>query len=505
MLWTGEERDRAYAVAGLSYCNPFLAERIALEQRVLGASAQARAPVWTPRAELVEDPAIALIQRRAEALLTLAREAVARGEVPSEHEAEVYDGMVLYVLYYRYQQRFFETIVGRDAHERLGEIYDAFCRDLVHLTGLPGLRSRVDAAAHLFALLYQIRRAFHFIFRGIFGASMVVARVRATVWQSVFTHDQFRHQRVLYQRMHELTTLITGPSGTGKELVARAIGFSGYIPFDPKKKRFRSDFRECFHPLNLSAFSKTLVESELFGHKKGAFTGATGDREGYLAGKSASDVVFLDEIGELDEEIQVKLLRVLQSRRFQRLGDGQSLEYGGKIIAATNRDLAAEMERGHFRRDFFYRLCSDVIVTPALRDILNDDPAELENLVIVLTQQLLSEADPTLVAEVLETIEQDLGPDYPWPGNIRELEQCVRNVLVRGRYRPAVRAEESSPMARTVAALGSVELGLEELTRFYCTWAYARTGTFEDAAARLGCDRRTVSKYVDRELLEALL
>lgn len=505
-MWSSEDRDAAEAVAGLSYCNPFLPERIALEQRVLGSSGQARAPVWTPTAEFVEDPAIASIQRRAEGLLAHARVAVERGAVPTEHEAEVYDGMVLYVLYYRYQQRFIETIVGRGAHEKLGEIYDDFCRDLAHLTGLPGLRSRREDASHLFALLYQIRRAFHFIFRGIFGASMVVARVRATVWQSVFTHDQFRHQRVLYRRMHELTTLITGPSGTGKELVARAIGFSGYIPFDAAQKRFRADYRECFHPLNLSAFSKTLVESELFGHKKGAFTGATGDRDGYLSGKVASDVVFLDEIGELDEEIQVKLLRVLQTRRFQRLGDGRTLEYGGKIIAATNRDLGLEMERGAFRRDFFYRLCSDVIVTPALRDILDDDPAELENLVIVLSQQLLGEADPTLVAEVLDTIENDLGAEYAWPGNIRELEQCVRNVLVRGRYRPAPRSGpgDASVMAQTFSALASVELELEALTRFYCTWAYARAGTFEDAADRLGCDRRTVSKHLDRALLAEL-
>ncbi|MEL6546200.1 MAG: sigma 54-interacting transcriptional regulator, partial [Myxococcota bacterium] len=320
-----------------------------------------------------------------------------------------------------------------------------------------------------------------------------------------FTHDQFRHQRLLYDRMHELTTLITGPSGTGKELVARAIGLSGYIPFNPRTREFVAEFRGCFHPLNLSAFSKTLVESELFGHKKGAFTGATEDRKGYLADKHAADVVFLDEIGELDEEIQVKLLRVLQARQFQRLGDGKTHPFGGKIVAATNRDLAREMEEGRFRQDLFYRLCSDVIRTPSLRTILDNDPGELENLVVVLSQQLMGEADPSLVAEVLSTVEVDLGRDYHWPGNIRELEQCVRNVLVRGHYRPEyapVNAGGSLP--EEFSGLARVELGLEDVTRLYCTWAYAHAGTFEDAAGLLRCDRRTVSKYLDRPLLERL-
>ncbi|MEO1171746.1 MAG: sigma 54-interacting transcriptional regulator, partial [Myxococcota bacterium] len=283
MIWNDPEtQQRAESVAALSYCNPFLSERIALEQRVLGVSIAARTPVWTPGADLAEDPAIALLQRRAEGLLRQARDSIAAGVVATEHEAEVYDGIVLYVLYYRYESLFFDVIVGDADGERLGEAYTEFVADLRSMTAHSGLLDRGRDAAHLFALLSQIRRAFHFIFRQIYGASRATAQLRATVWQSVFTHDQFRHQRLLYPRMHELTTLVTGPSGTGKELVARAIGHSGYIPFDGKARRFGADYRTCFHPINVSAFSKTLVESELFGHKKGAFTGATADRQGYL-------------------------------------------------------------------------------------------------------------------------------------------------------------------------------------------------------------------------------
>src|SRR5690606_18779938 len=116
-------------------------------------------------------------------------------------------------------------------------------------------------------------------------------------------------ERSLYDRMHLMNTLIVGPSGTGKELVARAIGLSRFVPFDGKTCRFREETHESFLPLNLSALSPHLVESELFGHKRGSFTGAISDRAGFLESCPDEGTVFLDEIGELSEELQVKLLR----------------------------------------------------------------------------------------------------------------------------------------------------------------------------------------------------
>src|SRR5690606_29799135 len=127
------------------------------------------------------------------------------------------------------------------------------------------------------------------------------------------------------------------------ELVARAIGLSRFIPFDPKTQRFAEDFAGSFFPLNLSALSATLVESELFGHCRGAFTGALQDRAGWLEVCPHYGTVFLDEIGEVDPQVQVKLLRVLQERTFNRIGETDARRFSGKIIAATNRDLATEM------------------------------------------------------------------------------------------------------------------------------------------------------------------
>ena len=279
---------------------------------------------------------------------------------------------------------------------------------------------------------------------------MPAAQLRAAVWNSVFTSDFRRYLRVLFDHMGDFTTLIVGPSGTGKELVARAIGLSRYIPFDPKTHSFAEDFTGSFHPLNLSALSPTLIESELFGHKRGAFTGALQDRAGWLEVCRPLGAVFLDEVGEIDAAIQIKLLRVLQTRTFQRLGDTQDRKFTGKIIAATNRDLAQQMQRGQIREDFYYRLCSDMISTPSLAEILRQSPNELHNIILFIAQRVTAgggdipvehphaSADEAekLAQEVESFITQHLGRDYPWPGNFRELEQCVRNILIRGEYRP---------------------------------------------------------------------
>ncbi len=326
--------------------------------------------------------------------------------------------------------------------------------------------------------------------------------------------------------MGDYTTLITGPSGTGKELVARAVGLSRYIPFDPKAGQFTADFAGSFHAVNLSAFSPTLIESELFGHRRGSFTGAVADRAGWLEVCPALGTVFLDEIGEVDLAIQVKLLRVLQTREFSRLGDTETRRFQGKLIAATNRDLAAELRQGGFRQDLYYRLCSDVIHVPTLHERLADAPQELAHLVHHMASRLVGDEAGGVVNETLAAIERHLGPAYPWPGNVRELEQCVRNVLVRREYRPhqeqiearqiepAVGADDAQPASDPSAAtdphrqlaaqIRHGALTADELLRAYCTIMYAQCGSYERAAERLNLDRRTVRARVDEALLARL-
>jgi transcriptional regulator with PAS, ATPase and Fis domain len=316
-----------------------------------------------------------------------------------------------------------------------------------------------------------------------------------------------RYRRALFDRMADYTTLITGPSGTGKELVAQAVGLSRYIPFDPAARRFRADFAGSFFPLNLSALSPTLIESELFGHKRGSFTGAVSDRPGWLEVCPASGTVFLDEIGELDPAIQVKLLRVLQSRSFSRLGETEVRQFPGKIIAATNRNLADEMHTHHFREDLYYRLCSDMIEVPTLRERLADDPAELDSLVMHIARRIVGDEADSLATEVRSWIDRHLGADYAWPGNVRELEQCVRNVLIRKRYAPSRRPTNrpgetlNGPAGELAAAVLAGSLTADDLLRRYITLVYLQTGSFDATARRLGIDWRTVKAKVDPQVI----
>ncbi|MGH7480133.1 MAG: sigma 54-interacting transcriptional regulator, partial [Candidatus Methylomirabilales bacterium] len=191
---------------------------------------------------------------------------------------------MLFLLYHRYNDRFHAGIMNaldrRAGHKPFG-FYTDFLRDWQRYLQIAGFtRPSQHQAPHLFACFFQIRRAFHHIFSYIIGGSMAAARLRAGVWQSIFTHDMRRYRDTLCERMGDITTLVTGPTGTGKELVARAIALSRYVPFDPKTSTFVEDFTGAFHTLNLSALAPTLIESELFGHRRGAFTGALQDRRG---------------------------------------------------------------------------------------------------------------------------------------------------------------------------------------------------------------------------------
>jgi transcriptional regulator with AAA-type ATPase domain len=492
---------RLEAIGRLGFINPFVDERRALEALILGDDAVASSAWSRPLEWSLEDPVLQAIQREAEAQMKIVQTRLARGEPASERERELIRGVALYVLYYRYEQAFYLEITADEASPTI-DFYDAFCDDFTELLEHVGPPSWGRAPAQLFAIFFQSRRAFHFVYQQILGTSRAAADLRSSVWESVFTHAPLRYLDHLQGRMHEVSTLILGPSGTGKELVASAIGLSRFIGFDVERRRFRTDFRGQFHALHLAAMSKTRVESELFGHKRGAFTGAGEDRAGHLEGKWPSDTVFLDEIGELDGEVQAKLLRVLQSRKFHRLGDTQPREFGGKVVAATNRDLSEEMAAGRFRADLYYRLCADVIYTPSLREQLGGSLDELRHLVTIIVQRSLGAADPDLIDSMVCGIEANVGASYPWPGNMRELEQCVRNLLIHDRYTPPDTRSPQHGLQALFSEMQDAQADMDRVMSAYSTWVYAQKGSFERAAQALGVDRRTVSKHVDRDLLD---
>jgi DNA-binding NtrC family response regulator len=204
--------------------------------------------------------------------------------------------------------------------------------------------------------------------------------------------------------------------------------------------------------------------------------------------------VFLDEIGEIDPSIQVKLLRVLQDRKFQRLGESADREFRGKIIAATNRDLVAEMTARRFRADLYYRLCADVVKTPSLHEQLTDAPDDLPNLVRFVVARVVgsdSAEQSELTEEVVAWIDSRLGRSYAWPGNFRELEQCVRNVMIRREYHP-VRIETRDDASDMAKAVHAGDLTSDELLTEYYRLVYQMTGNYRAAARKLNVNWRTV-------------
>jgi DNA-binding NtrC family response regulator len=505
-LLADNERSFLEAVSNLAFCNPFLPERTKYERLALGESFVEGEPVWSMTVDDPDRPRANVwrVVERLDPLIRDLRKRFQDGNKASSRELALYEDGVLHLLYSRYYHRFLAGSSELDSpkpNRGRWRFYKDFLADWSQLFEPEGLSQRIDPV-HTFASFRQIQRAFQQIFLNIVGSSTPAAELRGAIWQSIFTHDLRRYRRTLYARMSDFVTLITGPSGTGKELAARAIAQSRYIPFDPLELRFADDDVATFFPINISALSPALVESELFGHRRGSFTGAIGDRKGWLETCPSLGSVFLDEIGDLDPAIQVKLLRVIETRSFHPVGDTAQRQFHGKLIAATNRNLEDGIRSGSFREDLYYRLCSDQIATPSLAEQLASSPQVLRELVVYMARRVAGEEAEGLIPEITSWIEQNL-KDYSWPGNYRELEQCVRNMLVRRNYRASHRVPRNA-LDECVEAFCSGTLTGDELLSRYCTILYAKTGSYEEAARRLAMDRRTVKSKVDRDLLGRL-
>lgn len=352
--------------------------------------------------------------------------------------------------------------------------------------------SRQEALRHL-ALFWQLRRAYYFIDTALLGRSPCMQRLRYSLWNNVFTVDARLYDRYLWNRMEDFSTLILGETGTGKGQAAAAIGRSGYIPFDERQNRFATSFTRAFTTINLSEFPETLIESELFGHRKGAFTGAVEHHQGVFERCSEYGALLLDEIGDASLGVQIKLLRVLQDREFSPVGSHTTQRFAGRVIAATHQPLDVLRSQGRFREDFFYRLSADVIQVPSLRERLVETPEELPLLVDSLVTRTTGQPAPVLNEQVLTALARDVPRDYPWPGNVRELAQAVRRILLTGAYRVDAGGGVEEGYLRQLAA---GELDARGALAGYCHVLYQRLGSYEAVARHLNLDRRTVKKYL---------
>ncbi len=292
-------------------------------------------------------------------------------------------------------------------------------------------------------------------------------------------------EMIRYVAPTEATVLITGESGTGKELVAEALHRNSLRGEGP------------FVRVNCAALAESLLESELFGHEKGAFTGADRRREGRFV-QADGGTLFLDEIGETTQAMQVKLLRVLQEQELQRVGGEETISVDVRIIAATNRNLEEEVRRGTFREDLYYRLNVVMLTVPPLRERNGDIELLVRHFAAIFAQKNRRRLEG-ITPECLDLLRR-----YPWPGNVRELENAIERgiILMRGEQL----TEKSLPL--TIQRLGEEPtagatpvrpqlLSDIEKERIYQTLDETG-GNKSEAARRLGITRKTLQNKLQK-------
>ena len=282
----------------------------------------------------------------------------------------------------------------------------------------------------------------------------------------------------------DTTVLIQGETGTGKELVARAIHEAS-----PRADR-------PFVVVDCAALPETLFESELFGHERGAFTGALGTRRGLLE-TSAGGTCFLDEIGELSAPLQAKLLRTLQGRTIRRVGGNDPIPVNVRVVAATNRDLHKLVAEGEFRDDLYYRLNVVTIVVPPLRERATDVP--------LLAQHFLEKFAQTSGRPIRRLAPEALAllAAYAWPGNVRELEHAIERAVALSSAETLVPDDFPLHLRQEPARaprLPAAGMTLAEVKRWYVHKALEEAGGNKVRAAELlGIDRRTLYRIIERQ------
>ncbi len=470
------------AVSIAAFSNAFSDERRKLDDKIIG-------PFTGSEIERVT----ALKEILAAKALTLDVRGLGSFQKFSDEDREITRIGFLFEVFHRYCLDFDQLI---ETQSRAGSSSCAvpFAQEaLAHLTRR-GFTPQ--DAVRFFGIFYQLRRAYFFIFHGLIGQSPCMKQLRAHLWNNVFTSDIRWYDRYLWNRMEDFSTLLLGETGTGKGAAAAAIGRSGFIPFNPDQNRFAESFTANFISLNLSQFPETLIESELFGHKKGAFTGAIENHQGAFARCSPHGAIFLDEIGDVSTPIQIKLLQVLQERSFSPVGSHVALRFRGRVIAATNQPLDRLRREKTFRDDFFYRLCSDSIVLPALRQRLSEMPEELDLLLEHIVERMIGDKASELTTNVRDRLLASVGPDYHWPGNVRELEQAIRQIFLTQRYQRDDAGVVRDSRGELLAAIDEGNQAAEWLLSKYCQILYQRHGTYREVAQITKLDVRTVKKYL---------
>jgi len=397
---------------------------------------------------------------------------------------------------------------GIDGREVLGAAIERYPEIVgIVMTGFGTVKDAVEAikrgAAEFITKPFQFDQLLH-----VLASALEQRRLRSeNAYLRSQLEDRYRFEGLVgrSRQMRELfdlletvsastsTVLVTGETGTGKELAARAIHHNS------RRRAHR------FVALNCSAVPETLLEAELFGHVRGAYTGAVANRAGRFE-VADRGTLFLDEVGTMSVALQAKLLRVLQERELERIGDTRTIKIDVRVIAATNADLPQLVQDGLFREDLYYRLNVIPIGLPPLRERREDIPLLVRHFVNRLSQQQTPAREVTVTQEAMRRMMA-----YGWPGNIRQLENAVERALALGGERTQIDVEDLPPELKNSAALeqpvavtlpdGGVELPafLANIERGLISQALNETdGNKQRAAQLLGLKRTTLVEKVRR-------
>jgi DNA-binding NtrC family response regulator len=382
------------------------------------------------------------------------------------------------------------ALPGRSGVDWLGELREqGFGGEVVLITAFASIESAIDAlragASDFILKPFRLDQILNAIKRSLERARLArenfilrrEVEEMAGVEGIVGNSPAVKELCAMITRLARLptTVLIQGESGTGKEVAARALH-----RLSPRSQR-------PFVPVNCSAISPEIIESELFGHVKGAFTGATQTHEGMFV-YAQGGTLFLDEISDLPLALQAKLLRVIEERRIRPVGSEREVPVDARIIAATNRDLAPEVAAGRFRSDLFYRLDVVTLTIPPLRERTEDIPALAAHFLRQMSAQLGVASIP-MGTEVLDRLKA-----YRWPGNARELRNLVERSLILGRFPLQSIGGVEEELGRLTPP-ATVDLSLDEVEkRHILAVLEASGGNKAEASRRLGVSRKTLDR-----------
>ena len=406
-VFTTDELPVLKALGGLIFTNPFTPERLQLEETILGRKRPGE--VWNMHSVTSDD--ISEIATLAESRAEQISRQIAGTKI-SRSDCEIIEPVMLYHLFEKYRFPMVKQML-EEAQSTRCEYYRAFEKDFKLFLDFPGRATpRNYEPAKTFAIFFQIHRAFYYIFDFIIGGSIAAGELRASIWQSIFTCDIHRWQRVMFDRMNQITTLIQGESGVGKEIAANIIHSNS----TRGKKPLIS--------INCAAIPENLLESELFGYSPGAFTGANKHGKAGIFETANTGTLFLDEVVEIQPNMQSKLLRVLEERKIRRIGAANDIPVDVRIVAATNQNIKKFLEEGKLRNDLYFRLNSFEINIPPLRERREDIP-ELLNYYVKILSTKLNRKVKGFESNLIRRLQS-----YDFPGNVRELRNMVERAII---------------------------------------------------------------------------